>query len=110
MTCADWYNSSITVTLFPVFDTRIIDQTCQFTSRAFADGTTNRLPGLLAARSDYYTTGDDIIGDDNTTTTQAVHTEIRNGIVRYYLNANDVPTDDENGVPRDPRATISRHG
>ena len=108
--CADLYNSSITVTLYPVVDTRIIDQTCQFAARAFADGTTNRLPGPLAARPDYYTTGDDSIGDVNTTTTQAVPTEIRNGIVRYDLNADDVPTDDENGVPRDPRATISRHG
>ena len=72
-------NSSRAVTFDPVFDTHIINQ----------------------PHNDYNTTGDDIVGDDNTTTTQAIQTEIADGAVRYDLNANDVSTDDENDMPRD---------
>ena len=83
----DLRDSSRAVTFDPVVDTHIIDQ----------------------PHNDNNTTGDDAVGDDNTTTTQAVQTEIADGAVRYDLNANDISTDDENDRPRERRATISRH-
>ena len=105
---ADLYSPSRTFTFNPVVYTHIIDQTYKVTARARAGGTPSQLPGPLAARPDHDTTGDDIICDHNTTTTQAVQSEIGNGTVRYNLNANVLPTDRENDMPRDFRAALSR--
>ena len=106
---ADLYGSSRTATLYPVVYTHIIDQTYKVTARVCAGSTPSQRPGPLAARPDHDTIGDDIICDDNTTTTQAVQIEIGNGTVRYHLNANDFPTDYENDMPHDLGAAISRH-